>query len=70
MSHILIGLGGTGGKILKAFRQRLCTEYDESKRNKLPIGFIYVDTDCCRCCNNWFDWIYAKDYNMVKKEKS
>ncbi len=45
MSHILIGLGGTGGKILKAFRQRLWTEYDESKRNKLPIGFIYVDTD-------------------------
>ena len=45
MSHILIGLGGTGGKILKAFRQRLWTEYDESQRNKLPIGFIYVDTD-------------------------
>lgn len=45
MSHILIGIGGTGGKILKAFRQRLWTEYDEAKRNKLPIGFIYVDTD-------------------------
>lgn len=45
MSHILIGIGGTGGKILKAFRQRLWTEYDEQQRNKLPIGFIYVDTD-------------------------
>ena len=45
MSHILVGIGGTGGKILKAFRQRLWTEYDESQRNKLPIGFIYVDTD-------------------------
>ena len=45
MAEILIGLGGTGGKVLKAFRQRLWTEYAESERKKLPIGFIYVDTD-------------------------
>ena len=45
MADILIGLGGTGGKILKAFRQRLWTEYDEIQRKKLPIGFIYVDSD-------------------------
>ena len=45
MSHILIGIGGTGGKILKAFRQRLWNEYSEEERKHLPIGFIYVDTD-------------------------
>ena len=45
MADILIGLGGTGGKILKAFRQRLWTEYNDTERKKLPIGFIYVDTD-------------------------
>ena len=45
MADILIGLGGTGGKILKAFRQRLWTEYAEAERKKLPLGFIYVDTD-------------------------
>ena len=45
MADVLIGLGGTGGKILKAFRQRLWTEYNESQRKKLPIGYIYVDTD-------------------------
>lgn len=45
MADILIGLGGTGGKILKAFRQRLWTEFSESERKKLPLGFIYVDTD-------------------------
>lgn len=45
MADILIGLGGTGGKILKAFRQRLWTEYTETERKKLPIGFVYVDTD-------------------------
>lgn len=45
MADILIGLGGTGGKILKAFRQRLWTEFSETERKKLPLGFIYVDTD-------------------------
>lgn len=45
MADVLIGLGGTGGKILKAFRQRLWTEYSESQRKKFPIGYIYVDTD-------------------------
>lgn len=45
MADILIGLGGTGGKILKAFRQRLWTDYTDAERKRLPIGFIYVDTD-------------------------
>ena len=45
MADILIGLGGTGGKILKAFRQRLWTENNDAQRKHLPIGFIYVDTD-------------------------
>ncbi len=45
MSDILIGLGGTGGKILKAFRQRLWTEFDSKQREGLAIEFIYVDTD-------------------------
>ena len=45
MADILIGLGGTGGKILKAFRQRLWTEFDSSQRKNLPIEFIYVDSD-------------------------
>lgn len=43
MADILIGLGGTGGRILKAFRQRLWTEFSNEARKSLPIGFIYVD---------------------------
>ena len=44
-NQILIGLGGTGGKVLKAFRKRLWLDYpDASNRNNLPIGFIYVDS--------------------------
>ena len=43
-NHILIGLGGTGGKVLKAFRKRLFQEYNDDERSRLPIAFLYVDS--------------------------
>lgn len=43
-NHIIIGLGGTGGKIIKAFRKRLYQDYSPEEREKLPIGFVYVDS--------------------------
>lgn len=43
-NHILVGLGGTGGKVLKAFRKRIYQEYTAEERSKLPIGFLYVDS--------------------------
>ena len=44
-NHILIGLGGTGGKVLKAFRKRLWEEFPKAEeRRKLSIGFVYVDS--------------------------
>ena len=43
-NHILIGLGGTGGKVLKAFRKRLFEEFTPEERANLPISFLYVDS--------------------------
>lgn len=43
-NHILIGLGGTGGKVLKAFKKRLYQEYNDDQRARLPIAFLYVDS--------------------------
>jgi hypothetical protein len=43
-NHILVGLGGTGGKVLKAFRKRLYQEFNAEQRAQLPIGFLYVDS--------------------------
>ena len=44
-NHILVGLGGTGGKVLKAFRKRLFQEIgNQEARDKLPIGYVYVDS--------------------------
>lgn len=44
-NHILVGLGGTGGKILKAFKMRMFEEFPEAKeRNKQPVSLLYVDS--------------------------
>ncbi len=44
-NHILVGLGGTGGKILKAFKMRMFEEFpDAEERNKQPVALLYVDS--------------------------
>ena len=46
-NHLLIGLGGTGGKILKAFKKKFYEEYtDEELHQKMhaAITFLYVDS--------------------------
>lgn len=44
-NHILVGLGGTGGKILKAFKMRMFEEFPTSEeRSKLPVSILYVDS--------------------------
>ena len=42
-NHILVGVGGTGGKVLKAIRKRIYQEFpNDEERDKLSIGFVYV----------------------------
>ena len=44
-NHILVGLGGTGGKILKAFKMRMFEEFpDAAERDKQPVSILYVDS--------------------------
>lgn len=44
-NHILIGLGGTGGKILRAFKMRMFEEFpNKDEREKQPIALLYVDS--------------------------
>lgn len=44
-NHILVGLGGTGGKILKAFKMRMYEEFPDAKdRDKQPVALLYVDS--------------------------
>lgn len=44
-NHILVGLGGTGGKILRAFKMRMFEEFPvQEERNELPVALLYVDS--------------------------
>lgn len=44
-NHILVGLGGTGGKILRAFKMRMFEEFPTAdERKKLPVSLLYVDS--------------------------
>ena len=44
-NHILVGLGGTGGKILRAFKMRMFEEFPTAEeRAKLPVALLYVDS--------------------------
>lgn len=44
-NHVLIGLGGTGGKILRAFKMRMYEEFPtEEERNKIPVALLYIDS--------------------------
>ena len=44
-NHILVGLGGTGGKILRAFKMRMFEEFPtQDDRKKQSVSLLYVDS--------------------------
>ena len=44
-NHIIVGLGGTGGKVLRSFKMRMFEEFpDPQEREKQPIALLYVDS--------------------------
>ena len=43
-NHLLIGLGGTGGKILRSFRKTLYQEFRDEPVEGVSLGYIYVDS--------------------------
>ena len=44
MNHLVIGLGGTGGKIIRALRKTLYQEFRGEKIAAADIGYLYVDS--------------------------
>lgn len=44
MNHLVIGLGGTGGKIIRALRKSLYQEFHGEKMAEANIGYLYVDS--------------------------
>lgn len=44
MNHLVIGLGGTGGKIIRALRKSLYQEFHGADLAGIGIGYLYVDS--------------------------
>ncbi|MDM8547331.1 tubulin-like doman-containing protein [Candidatus Venteria ishoeyi] len=44
-NHLIIGLGGTGGKIIRALRKIIFQEFREADPEALDIGYLYIDSD-------------------------
>ncbi len=45
MNHLLIGLGGTGGGILKAFRKLMFQNFRDEVPDSLVVDYLFVDSD-------------------------
>jgi hypothetical protein len=43
-NHIIIGLGGTGGKVLRAFRKTIFQNYRAESPEGVNLGYLYVDS--------------------------
>ena len=64
-NHILVGLGGTGGKILRAFKMRMFEEFPEfEERNSKPVALLYVDS------TKEMMGIGREDFNVMGKDAS
>lgn len=45
-NHLIIGLGGTGGGVLREFRKRVYSEYGTNKpEGDFKVDYIYLDSD-------------------------
>lgn len=44
-NHLIIGLGGTGGKIIREFRKALMNQYRTLEPEGVQLGYLYVDSD-------------------------
>lgn len=45
MNHLLIGLGGTGGRILKAYRKLMYQQFREGSPDGVCIDYLFIDSD-------------------------
>ena len=43
-NHVVIGLGGTGGKIIRALRKTIYQEFRQAEPTTVNIRFLYVDS--------------------------
>lgn len=45
MNHLLIGLGGTGGRVLRSFRRLAYQEFRDKVPDDVVVDYLFVDSD-------------------------
>lgn len=45
MNHVIVGLGGTGGKVIRALRKLIYQEFRSEQPEGVSLGWLYVDSD-------------------------
>ncbi len=45
MNHLMIGLGGTGGKVLRAFRKSMFRAFRDREPDRIVVDHLFVDSD-------------------------
>jgi len=43
-NHLIVGLGGTGGKIIRSFRKTIYQEFRKENPDGVNVGYLYVDS--------------------------
>src|SRR5437870_7525108 len=43
-NHLIIGLGGTGGKIIRSFRKAIYREFRKETADNINVSYLYVDS--------------------------
>ncbi len=81
-NHLIVGLGGTGGKVIRAFRRAIYEEYrkkepvvyrreDSGKVVELPhkikLGYLYIDSDAALMEPNHPSWKVPGDTLQLGK---
>lgn len=69
-NHLIIGLGGTGGKILREIRKRIYEEYRSNEPgNGVYVDYLYVDSSPADL-NNKSDWrILGQNVHLLPAQK-
>lgn len=69
-NHLIIGLGGTGGKIIRAFRKTIYQEFRNNKNDKVNIEYLYVDSSSEMMSLDDSTWkILGKSVQLAKNQQ-
>jgi len=81
-NHLIVGLGGTGGKIIRAFRRSIYEEYRKKEPvvyrredsgkvvespHKIKLGYLYIDSDASLMEPNHPSWKVPGDTLQLGK---